>query len=469
MMLHLMEKSLLEERVGQLDLLSNVLAQELSTQGSGSDEQSSLLVSQKLLELLSQRAHCDAWWIYNQNLQLIESSVVGEIAALPASTRQIVKMTGNVQQKIDFPVLINLFRHFDMSAQFVLPIKKGNNFSGLLELNFSLADIQLKRLESQKLILLYVFFYGAILVIAGYVLLQRNIIRPAQNLLKATQDVSLGNLGTRLPTAGPVEIAQLADSYNQMVEALLVSRGETEQTIQSLEKTNRELQQTRDELIRSEKMASVGQLAAGLAHELGNPLAAIIGYLELLKQRIQKETDKDIVERSLVEATRIDFLVRELLDFSRPAEKTKTELVDMIAVLNSTVQLLENQGLFSELKIINHLPDSLILITIDQNKLQQVFINLLLNAVQACALRGEVTLSAGDDGSSVWIGINDNGSGIAADDLNRIFDPFFTTKGPGEGVGLGLAMCQRIVEEAGGAIEVESVVDAGSFFRLRLY
>lgn len=466
MMLHLMEKNLLEERVDQLDLLSHVLVNSLTVQGSGSDDVSSLLASKKTLELLSQKMNCDAWWLYGHDLKLIESYVAGRNTPLTASRRQIVKMTGEVERKVDFPVLLNLFSDSDLSAHFIIPIKKGGRFTGLLELNFSLADIRGKLLKTQQALLLYVFLYGAILVLSGYILLQRNIIKPARNLLKATLDVSRGDLETRLPAAGPVEIAQLADAYNQMVEALQLSRGETEQNILSLEKTNRELQQTRDELIRSEKMASVGQLAAGLAHELGNPLSAIIGYLELLKQRIEKESDQDIVERSLVEATRIDFLVRELLNFSRPTEKSQSEHVDMAVVLNSTVQLLENQGALADLKIVNQLPESLTVVRIDQNKLQQVFINLLLNAAQACDLHGKITLSAGDDEASVWIGIKDNGGGIASADLNRIFDPFFTTKPPGEGVGLGLAVCQRIVEESGGIIDVDSVRGRGSFFRL---
>ena len=138
----------------------------------------------------------------------------------------------------------------------------------------------------------------------------------------------------------------------------------------------------------------------------------------------------------------------------------------MVVELNFAVQLLKNQGTIPEIEIVNQLPDVLAPVKIDRNKLQQVFINLLLNAMQACDQHGKISLSARDDGNSVWVGIADNGRGIMSADLNRIFDPFFTTKPPGEGTGLGLAMCQRIVEEVGGIIGVDSELGKGSLFRL---
>jgi signal transduction histidine kinase len=335
-------------------------------------------------------------------------------------------------------------------------------------MQFSLTDIKKQLFEVQRVLLIYVFLYGAVLVLAGYYLLQRNIIRPAQILFKATENVSQGNLETRLPIAGPREISQLAVAYNQMVDSLRDSRAETEQHIASLEETNRKLQQARDELIRSEKMASVGQLAAGLAHELGNPLAALIGYLEILRCKIKSTTDRDIIERSLVETNRIDFLVRELLDFSRPTANAQIEPVNLVNALRGSVQLLQNQGTMAGVKVIDLLPESLPPVQGDLNKFQQVFVNLLLNAVQACPKNGEISLSAEESDKTFWIGIKDNGAGIAESDSDRIFEPFYTTKKPGEGTGLGLAMCQRIVEDSGGRISMKSIPKKGSLFILEL-
>ena len=459
MMLHLNERSLVEERIRHLDSLVYILSQSLTVQDT----------DRSLLDQLPDKLNCSGWWFYDRELNIIGSYTTGQPPHFPASVRQLVKITTEPQQEIVFPPLLNLFSRSRSAAYFMVPVMEKNRLAGLLEFNFSLDDIRLNLFKLQKIVLLYILLYGTILVLAGYYLLQRNIIRPAQNLFKATEEVSRGNLETRLPSAGPTEFSQLSVAYNRMVEALQVSHGETEKHILSLEETNRKLQQTRDELIRSEKMASVGQLAAGLAHELGNPLSALIGYLELLKQKIESTPDKNIIERSLIETNRIDFLVRELLDFSRPAENVQIESVNMAIALNSSVQLLINQGAMTDLIKINKLPETLPLIKIDRHKLQQVFINLLLNATQACDQQGEIVLSAGNNMDSVWVGIRDDGSGIAAADLNKIFDPFFTTKPPGEGTGLGLAMCQRIVEEAGGTIDVDSVPGGGSFFKLVFY
>ncbi|HEY5673445.1 MAG TPA: ATP-binding protein, partial [Malonomonas sp.] len=335
----------------------------------------------------------------------------------------------------------------------------------ILDIRYSLEDIRYRLLLSQRMILLYVLLYGSVLVGIGYYLLQRNIIKPARNLLQATEDVSRGHLGTRLPVAGPVEIAHLATAYNQMVDALEHSRSETQSHIAALQQTNKDLQQAREELIRSEKLASVGQLAAGLAHELGNPLAALTGYLEVLKLRITSATELDVVTRSITEAGRIDFLVCELLDFSRPGEN-QTELLSPAQELRSVVQLLQHQGSLAGVETVDHLGEGLPRVQINRHKLQQLFVNLLLNATQACAGQGQIRLSAGQTGNVVWLTIADNGCGIATDQLGRIFDPFYTTKEPGEGTGLGLSICHRIVDEAGGKILAESDFGKGSSFRV---
>ena len=339
---------------------------------------------------------------------------------------------------------------------------------GLLELNFSLEDIRSNLLRSQQLIIIYIFLYGGVLVLAGYYLLQRNVISPARNLLQATEAVSRGDLAKRLPAGGPTEIAQLALAYNKMVVALQESRGETEQQIISLEQTNLALQRTRNELIVSEKMASVGQLAAGLAHEVGNPLAALIGYLELLRQMFEAGDEQDIIERSLVETNRIDFLVRELLDFARPAEHSEIENINLITELRACISLLRNQGNLDVVTIVDKLENGDLTIACNRSKLQQIYINLLLNAVQADADGGEIVLSAGTcTGSVYWVKIKDSGCGIEPQHLRSIFDPFYTTKAPGQGTGLGLAICQRLVEESGGQIEVSSIVGEGSSFKLK--
>ncbi len=147
-----------------------------------------------------------------------------------------------------------------------------------------------------------------------------------------------------------------------MVAALQTSQAETQEHIVGLEKANQQLRQAREELIRSEKMSSIGQLAAGLAHELGNPLAAIIGYLELLKHQLQGTAKKEIIERSLNETARIDFLVRELLDFAKPDNRQNSDRIDFTVELRACLALLRHQGQLDKIEVIDRLPDKFALI-----------------------------------------------------------------------------------------------------------
>lgn len=471
LMLRLTEQSLLEQKVAQLRIMTGMLAHSLAVSSKLTAPSATKLATPFALNLLNElpdELDQQDWWLYDADLQLIASYRSDSSPPFSAARYQQLRLSGQPLETVEFPSLVQLFSVTAVAtAQFAEPLYVNNRFLGVLDIRYSLDDIRHRLLLSQQLLLLYVLLYGSVLVAAGYYLLQRNVIKPARDLLQATEDVSRGNLETRLPVAGPLEIAHLADAYNHMVDALQSSRAETQSHISALQLTNAELQQAREELIRSEKLASVGQLAAGLAHELGNPLAALIGYLEILKIRITTSAEQDVVKRSLTEAGRIDYLVRELLDYSRPTA-TVTDRVDPLVELRNSLQLLKHQGVFAGLTLLDHLPVCETTVLIDRQKLQQVFINLLLNAVQACIEQGQVTVAAELVDDSISLLIIDNGCGIAADKLGKIFDPFFTTKAPGKGTGLGLAICQRIVAEAGGEIVVQSTPKKGSVFRVKL-
>lgn len=458
LMLRLTEKRLLDERLRYLDELTSVLVSSVAGEG--------VTPLPRLLEPLTGSGRCDGWWLYDRQQKLLASHAgAGVEPSGPARLRQ-ARLTGEVQKRIVFPPLLTFQQDRKATARFVLPLRENGRPGGLLELNFDLNDIRPQLVASLQALLIYVALYGLVLVGAGYYLLQRNVIRPARVLLKATEAVGRGNLRTRLPVAGPLEIAQLAAAYNQMVDALQHSRGETREHIDRLKDSNRQLKQTRDQLIRSEKMASVGHLAAGLAHELGNPLAALIGYLELLKKKVEAASNADLLERALAETNRIDFLVRELLDFARPQSLATLEAVDLATELRCCRDLLRRQGNLEQTAVIDELPEALPAVAVNRQKIQQVLINLLVNAVHACAGSGNITLSGGADGDKVWIAVADDGCGMTQEQQRQVFDPFYTTKDPGHGTGLGLSISHRIVEEAGGGIVLSSRPDEGSVFRL---
>lgn len=353
-------------------------------------------------------------------------------------------------------------------AVITVPVRDRQQFAGLLQARFSLADIHLRIVAAQRLVLVYVALYGGVLLIFGIYLLGRTVIAPVRRLMTASARVAAGDLDQPLDLkGGPREILELADSFNSMQEALKTSREETRQTIDSLEQANQTLQETRDELVHSERMASVGHLAAGMAHEIGNPLGAVIGYLELLQQDLPDGVPRDLIGRTAIEAARIDRLVRDLLDFAAPVG-SDPETLDPAGVFAEARDLLLYQGIFEQLQLRNILPLSLPLVRMDRHRLIQVLVNFLLNARDASAPGGEIRLAGGEQGDSIWLSVSDKGEGIPAEILTHLFDPFFTTKAPGKGCGLGLSVCHRIAADAGGRIEVRSTPGEGSEFILWL-
>jgi signal transduction histidine kinase len=337
----------------------------------------------------------------------------------------------------------------------------------VLQLRFSLASLVAQVHRAQRLMLVYVVLYGAVLSLFGIYVLNRNVVGPIRRLRAATAGVAGGDLTPLVVPRGPGEISELAETFNGMIGALQASRAETAAHIRSLQETNRALQQARDEVIRTEKMASVGHLAAGMAHEIGNPLSAAIGYLNLLRSELTDPTQRDVVERTLQEAGRIDRLVRDLLDYAAPV-RAMDEPFDPLATFREAYLLLANQGAVEGVELIDRAPSSVGLVRMDRSRFLQVCVNLLLNARDAMPGGGKIFLDGLRQGAEVLVTIADTGHGIAPELQPRIFEPFFTTKDPGKSRGLGLAVCQRLISEAGGQIEVQSVPGQGSCFTLGL-
>lgn len=351
--------------------------------------------------------------------------------------------------------------------------------AGKAGLILSLADEQARLQRSRQLLLTYFTLDFILLLGLGAYILSRIVVNPVARLLAATERITGGIYGHQVNVGGTLELAQLATSFNTMSTALEQKQAEVGAHVQALEEVNRSLQQAREEAIRSEKMASVGLLAAGTAHEIGTPLASVMGYAEILLAELEQQpAQADYLRRILEGCGRIDRIVRGLLDYARP--KTPAfEPVDIGQVVQETVDLLLHQGVFKncqvEVRCDEHLPHAYL----DRHQLQQVLINLLLNSNDAMPDDGRLRLDVNTSGVgafgaamqppfAVTIAIEDNGCGIAPDHLRHIFDPFFTTKEPGKGTGLGLAISARIIEGFGGQIVVRSTVGRGSTFTIVL-
>jgi len=389
-----------------------------------------------------------------------------ESASLPGDMLSSPLDAGEIGEVLVYSSTWNPF-HAVPGSYLDLAVRTGNSAGNILQLRFSLESLVTQVHRAQRLVLIYVVLYGAVLSAFGIFVLNRNVVEPVRRLRAATAGVAAGDLTPIDTMRGPGEIRDLADDFNSMIAALQGSRAETAAHIRSLEDANRALQQARDEVVQAEKMASVGHLAAGMAHEIGNPLSAVIGYLNLIKDDLAEPAQRDLVERSLSEAGRIDRLVRDLLDYASPI-RSGDEPFDLLAALRDTAALLANQGAFDEVQFVDRAPARLDLVRMDRGRFQQVCVNLLLNARDAMPGGGEVIFTAERQGNELVLSISDSGCGISPELLRHIFEPFFTTKDPGKGRGLGLAVCQRLVSETGGRIDVQSAPGQGSTFSLRL-
>jgi signal transduction histidine kinase len=309
----------------------------------------------------------------------------------------------------------------------------------------------------------------------GLLLLFRAVARPVDRILDAAERLGAGEGGLPiLQPHGEVSgqgLPRAAVAFERLAAALVEERSRLASRLEELERTNRELALARESLLRSEKLATVGRLAAGVAHEVGNPLGAIGGYAALARERLARSPgDRDLsdwLDRIEAETRRIDRIVRELLDFARPGAVALGP-VDVAVAFESAVRLARVQARFQGIEVELDLPADLPRVRGEEGRLAQLFLNLLLNAGDAMGGEGRVRVGARATARDVSIVVSDSGPGIPEADLPRVFDPFFTTKPPGEGTGLGLAVCHGIAESFDGEISVANGADGGAVFTLRL-
>ncbi|MEE8487304.1 MAG: ATP-binding protein [Gemmatimonadota bacterium] len=341
--------------------------------------------------------------------------------------------------------------------------------------------------------------------------LSRSVLKPIEGMVRGSERIASGDEGHRLAGSDTAELDRLATAVNTMAESLIQNQVELARNVESLDATNQALSETHMRLVRSEKLASIGRLSAGVAHEVGNPLGAILGYAALGRKDSVEEPEW--LQGIVHEAHRIDRIVRGLLDYARP-RAAATSNIEINEVATRTIQMMTLQGRFKDADVETELADGLPLVRADAHQLEQVLVNLLLNAsdaIQETGRRGIIRITTrmtrvgqppqdshqrrdsdphGTDYSHlrrlegaldpgpqrtlqpgdvvVELAVSDDGSGLTEEASARLFEPFFTTKEPGRGTGLGLAVSARLIEGMGGAIEVEPGVETGASFRLLL-
>jgi signal transduction histidine kinase/CheY-like chemotaxis protein len=302
----------------------------------------------------------------------------------------------------------------------------------------------------------------------------RRIVGPLRVLVLGTQRIARGDLAYRVPVEASDEIGELAESFNRMTEDLGRARCELEAYSSELERKVRErtrkLEDAQGRLLQSEKLGAIGQLVAGVAHELNNPLTGVLGYSQLLMRRNYDPETRRALEKIDAEATRCKKIVQNLLTFARK-QKIAKSLIDVNQALERALELRAYQLRLDNVEVVTELGAGLPQTMADFHQLQQAFLNIIVNAHQAmegAKHRGRLVLRSRAEGERIFVDIEDNGPGIPAGLRERIFDPFFTTKEVGAGTGLGLSICYGILQEHGGRIGVESEVGQGTRFVLEL-
>ena len=321
----------------------------------------------------------------------------------------------------------------------------------------------LEALQKTQRVLLGVGLLGLLASILITWAVVRKLTQPLRQLRDTAEAVGRGDFSRRVAIQSNDECGDLALAFNQMTQNLAAARNELEQTVATL-------QTTRAQLTQSEKLSAIGEFVAGVAHELNNPLTTVIGFAELLQRAKVDERHRRQLEMVECEARRCGRIVKSLLSFARrhKPERKPTALND---VIHAAIEILAYQLRTSNVEIRLQLAPELPLVVADPHQIQQVIVNIVNNARQAIdelERGGWIAIRTAVAADLVRITIQDNGPGIAPENVGKIFDPFFTTKEVGRGTGLGLSLCYGIVKEHGGTISVQSTLGDGSTFSIEL-
>jgi signal transduction histidine kinase len=303
-----------------------------------------------------------------------------------------------------------------------------------------------------------------LIVILGTVInvkLARSIVTPIQDLERITKKIARGDFSESIQVKGHDEIASLAQSFNQMEDKL-------DQAMTALDEIIKKLREKQSQLVEAEKLAGIGKLAAGIAHEINNPLTSVLTFSNLmLEQCPPSDSRHDKLKLMVRETDRARTIVRQLLNFGRESV-LKPEKININQPVTEIAESLVAQEAFKGIELTLKLADSLPQVYADPAQLGQVVLNILLNAIHAITPPGTIDVSTRLADKNVEVIFTDSGKGIPEEHMHKIFDPFFSTKAATKGTGLGLAVSYGIIQKHGGEIVVDSIVGKGTTFTVRL-
>jgi len=465
------QQSLLRAEVQKITTILALESRHLVAKGDGGQGSEPAAATRLLRELLG--AEC-----------LIILDPGGATFAEPAACTRTEELTKAIRASVAgrAPVAAPLGSTWDLfsarpeSLIVALPLQ-GTPAPGGIGALTSLDPVYAQVRQKQKAIFVYLLVNILLLGIIGFFRLVKSTVRPLERLVQRTEAYDDSSESLLIPDHEASEFGQLSSALNRMTRRIDDDRTRLRESVASLASANQRLQQAQQEMIRAEKLAAVGRLSAGLAHEIGNPIGIVQGYLELLQRDTLSLDDRlQYSQRAISELERINRLIRQLLDFARTSPPG-THPVAMHELIRELVDMFKNRKKMDRITFHLRMEAQNDLVTANEESIRQVLLNCLLNSVDAInekgeAFAGEITLATlvteGEKSGELEIAIRDNGCGIDPSQLNNIFDPFFTTKEPGKGTGLGLAVSLSIVEAAGGRIKVQSEAGRGTEIRIIL-
>jgi len=350
----------------------------------------------------------------------------------------------------------------------------------VLDTNLSLARADAQVGQSSWRMLAYTLFGLVAISCLSWVFIYRLVHLPLRRLKDGTRELAEGNLGYQLEFTSSDEAGELAKSFNRMSLQLRSANEEIVSWAKTLEdrveEKTRELKRAHAHVLQVEKMATIGKMAAVVAHEINNPLAGILTYAKLLKRWVErgdvvtpkKEEAEQCLDLIAGESRRCGDLVKNLLTFSRTSQMN-IQTSDLNTIAGRAVRLLAHQFEMNGVELHQDLAEGLPSLQCDPGQIEQVLLALMINAIDAMPRGGNLWLSTrAQDGSELCFEVRDDGSGIPYEILERIFEPFLTTKESGKGVGLGLAVSHNIIQRHHGRIDVQSEVGKGTTFTVSL-
>lgn len=357
------------------------------------------------------------------------------------------------------PITLNGVHYYCTAGRFA-SLNSNSNLGYVL---LSSREQSLAAMRATQQVLTGMSILAVLFCVAAVSLFINRVTEPLRELRHGAEAVGGGDLNRRVPVRSRDECGQLAQVFNTMTENIQQSRSQLEKTVETLKTTQ-------EQLVQSEKLSAIGKFVAGVAHELNNPLSAVVGFSELLMQGELDEKDRKHSDTILKSALRCKRIVQSLLSFAR-REQSERKLAAMNKLIETALEIVGYALRTGNIEVVTSLDPNLPLVLVDSSQIQQVLLNMINNAqeaIEAGGQPGRIQISTETRTPNIRITIQDNGPGIPREHMRRLFDPFFTTKEVGKGTGLGLSLCYGYVKDHGGSITPLSQVGKGATFIIEL-